>query len=53
MLCSMHGESLYRTEIGVPLLILLPSPRPSGVVVRETVSLRDLPRTIVDLDRSG
>jgi arylsulfatase A-like enzyme len=45
----MHGESLYRTEIRVPLLILLPSHRPSGAVVRETVSLRDLPATIVEL----
>ena len=45
----MHGESLYRTEIRVPLLILLPSRRPSGAVVRQTVSLRDLPATIVDL----
>ena len=45
----MHGESLYRTEIRVPLLILTPSHRPSGAVVRETVSLRDLPATIVDL----
>ena len=30
----MHGESLYRTEIRVPLLILTPSHRPSGAVVR-------------------
>ena len=45
----MHGESLYRTEIRVPLLILTPSHRPAGAVVRETVSLRDLPATIVDL----
>jgi len=45
----MHGESLYRTEIRVPLLILPPSHRPSGFVVRQTVSLRDLPATIVDL----
>jgi arylsulfatase A-like enzyme len=44
-----HGVSLYRPEIRVPLLILLPSPRPSGSVVRPTVSLRDLPATIVDL----
>ncbi len=44
-----HGESLYRTEIGVPLLILTPSHRPSGAVVWETVSLRDLPATIVDM----
>ena len=44
-----HGESLYSTEIRVPLLILPPSGSQSGGVVRETVSLRDLPATIVDL----
>jgi arylsulfatase A-like enzyme len=44
-----HGESLYRTEIRVPLLILTPSRRPSGAVVHETVSLRDLPATVVEL----
>jgi arylsulfatase A-like enzyme len=44
-----HGESLYRMEIRVPLLILTPARRPSGAVVRATVSLRDLPATIVDL----
>jgi arylsulfatase A-like enzyme len=44
-----HGESLYRTEIRVPLVIVPPSglDRPAGV--GETVSLRDLPATIVDL----
>jgi arylsulfatase A-like enzyme len=45
----MHGDSLYRTEIHVPLLFLLPGQRFSEAVVRETVSLRDLPATIVDL----
>ena len=44
-----HGESLYSTEIRVPLLILPPSGGSSGAVVQETVSLRDLPATIVDL----
>lgn len=44
-----HGESLYRPEVRVPLLILLPTGRHAGSVVRETVSLRDLPATIVDL----
>ena len=44
-----HGESLYRTEIQVPLLIVPPSGLQSSVVVKETVSLRDLPATIVDL----
>jgi arylsulfatase A-like enzyme len=44
-----HGESLYSTEIGVPLVILPPSGSQPGGVVRETVSLRDLPATIVEL----
>jgi arylsulfatase A-like enzyme len=45
-----HGESLYRPEIGVPLLIVLPKNRGrSPVAVDEIVSLRDLPATIVDL----
>jgi arylsulfatase A-like enzyme len=48
-LLYMHGESLYRTEIRVPLLILPASQRQAGSVVNETVSLRDLPATIVDL----
>jgi arylsulfatase A-like enzyme len=44
-----HGESLYRPEVRVPLLIILPSRSRFRRVVRETVSLRDLPATIVDL----
>jgi arylsulfatase A-like enzyme len=44
-----HGESLYRPEIRVPLLVLLPSRDHSGRVVGDTVSLRDLPATIADL----
>ncbi len=44
-----HGESLYRPEIRVPLVIVPPSGRPSPVVVPEMVSLRDQPATIVDL----
>jgi arylsulfatase A-like enzyme len=44
-----HGESLYRPEIRVSLLIVMPSGPRSPGVVRETVSLRDLPATIVDL----
>ena len=43
-----HGESLYRTEIRVPLLIVPPS-RDRSRVVPEVVSLRDLPATVVDL----
>jgi len=44
-----HGESLYRTEIGVPLLIVPPARSRSQGVVSETVSLRNLPATIVEL----
>jgi len=44
-----HGESLYRNEVRVPLLIVLPAGSQSQGVVREAVSLRDLPATIVDL----
>jgi arylsulfatase A-like enzyme len=44
-----HGESLYRTEIRVPLVIRPPSGLNPSSVVDKTVSLRDLPATIVDL----
>jgi arylsulfatase A-like enzyme len=44
-----HGESLYRTEIGVPLLIVEPARNRSRGVVTELVSLRNLPATIVEL----
>jgi arylsulfatase A-like enzyme len=44
-----HGESLYSTEIHVPLLILPPAASRSGRVVRQIVSLRDLAATVVDL----
>ena len=43
-----HGASLYSTEIHVPLLIVPPG-NTSQRVVRETVSLRDVPATVVDL----
>jgi arylsulfatase A-like enzyme len=48
-----HGESLYRTEVRVPLLIVLPARSQYQGVVRETVSLRDLPATITDLAGLG
>jgi len=44
-----HGESLYGTEISVPLLIVAPARNRSRGVVSETVSLRNLPATIVEL----
>jgi arylsulfatase A-like enzyme len=44
-----HGNSLYRDVIWVPLLIHFPSRVPTGLRVSRPVSLRDLPRTILDL----
>jgi arylsulfatase A-like enzyme len=45
-----HGESLYSTEIRVPLLILPPPGAQSKIgAVTKTVSLRDLAATIVDI----
>jgi arylsulfatase A-like enzyme len=44
-----HGLSLYSTEMHVPLLIVPPSNTKLGRVVRECVSLRDLPATVVEL----
>jgi arylsulfatase A-like enzyme len=44
-----HGRSLYRDELHVPFLVVKPGKVPSGRVVPEPVSLRDLPATVVDL----
>jgi arylsulfatase A-like enzyme len=45
-----HGTSLYQPQLHVPLLVVPPTARHSSPrVVTETVSLRDLPSTIVDL----
>jgi arylsulfatase A-like enzyme len=44
-----HGTSLYRTELHVPLLFIPPAGQASGRVIKDAVSLRDLPATIVDI----
>jgi len=44
-----HGVSLYLPSLHVPLLISFPSRVPAGTRVREPVSLRDLPATVLDL----
>jgi arylsulfatase A-like enzyme len=44
-----HGTSLYQTQLHVPLVIIPPGRNPSKRVVSETVSLRDLAATIVDV----
>ena len=48
-----HGESLYRPEIRVPLVIVPRSEEPFGTVVDECVSLREIPATIADLVGAG
>jgi arylsulfatase A-like enzyme len=44
-----HGGSLYQTELHVPLLILPPERNLPARVVTQTVTLRNLPATIVDV----
>jgi arylsulfatase A-like enzyme len=44
-----HGQSLHHEVTHVPLLIVAPGRIPGGRVVSESVSLRDLPATLVDL----
>jgi len=48
-----HGVSLYRQELHVPLLVLLPSANGAGRRVPTPVSLRDIPATIADLTRTN
>jgi arylsulfatase A-like enzyme len=48
-----HGESLYRPEIRVPLVIVPRSEGRFGKVVQECVSLREIPATIADLVGAG
>jgi arylsulfatase A-like enzyme len=44
-----HGTSLYQSQLHVPLLLIPPGRKPSKQVVSETVSLRDLAATVVDV----
>ncbi|NIT60065.1 MAG: sulfatase-like hydrolase/transferase, partial [Aliifodinibius sp.] len=44
-----HVNSLYRPLLHVPLFISFPKRVPAGKRVKETVSLRDLPATVMDL----
>ncbi len=44
-----HGNALYLPQLHVPLIVLAPGRVPAGVRVPASVSLRDLPATILDL----
>ncbi len=44
-----HNNSLFMTTLHVPLLIAWPGRIPAGERVSQTVSLRDLPATILEL----
>ncbi|HSA55937.1 MAG TPA: sulfatase [Gemmatimonadaceae bacterium] len=44
-----HGNSLYLQSLHVPLIMAFPDRLPRGARVRTTVSLRDLPATILDV----
>ena len=44
-----HGNSLYREVVWVPLLVRFPARVPAGLRVSRAVSLRDIPRTILDV----
>ena len=44
-----HGHSLYRPLLQVPLVIVYPNSVPVGSRINSTVSLRDLPATVLAL----
>ncbi len=46
-----HSTSLYIEALRVPLLIRFPARAPQGVRVQQTISLRDIPPTVLDLVR--
>jgi arylsulfatase A-like enzyme len=48
-----HGNSLYRSTLMVPLVIIAPGRAPENRRVDVPVSTRDLPRTLLDLAQRG
>ncbi len=48
-----HGDSLYDSEIRVPLIIVPPGGLARPIVIDEPVSLRDIPATIHELVSPG
>jgi arylsulfatase A-like enzyme len=45
------GNSLYFVSVHVPLVVHFPGHVPTGRVIRESVSLRDLASTVIDNGR--
>lgn len=45
----LHGQSLYRDLLHVPLIIIDPRQISPGSVVEESITLRDLGKTVLDL----
>ncbi len=45
----LHGNSLYEPLINVPLAIRFPGVVPAGLRIADTVSLVDVPATVIDL----
>lgn len=46
---TLHGNSLYRQVLHVPLLVTYPAGVPTNVRVKEPVTLRDIPATVLAL----
>jgi arylsulfatase A-like enzyme len=44
-----HGNSLYRSLLHVPLMMLMPGKVPERIALSDAVSLHELPVTVVDL----
>jgi len=44
-----HGSSLYREQSAVPLAVYYPGRIPAGLTSMRTVSIREIPATIMDL----
>ena len=47
-----HGKDLHMPTLHVPLIVLAPGRVPAGTRIAQTVSLRDIPATILDLTGS-
>lgn len=45
----LHGNSLYRPSVEVPLILRFPARIPAGLVAEAAASPREIPATVVDL----